>query len=404
MFRSAAICMLMVALRGLLPAQAPPDSVPASSNTPGAEYPRIHSDLRVTFRVSAPSAQKVQLVTGSDDNGLGKGPLGMVKDEKGFWTVTVGPAVPGFHYYWLSVDGFAANDPGSQTFFGWNKDSSGIEIPEKGTGFYEAKDVPHGEVRVHWYYSNITAMWRRVYVYTPPGYDGARTRYPVLYLQHGSGECERSWSNQGRVNFILDNLIAGKKAMPMIVVMENGMVAPRSGGEPTGVAQGGPARGGAQRRNEAFADVVVKELIPTIDAAYRTLADQPHRAIAGLSMGAGQATQIGLGNIDKFSGVGSFSGGGIRDFDPKTSNNGIFADAAAFNRKVPVLWYGAGTAEAGRVSGGKAAVEAMNRAGIKAIWFESPGTSHEWQTWRKCLYDFAPRLFRGGATAGKKGG
>jgi enterochelin esterase-like enzyme len=395
MFRTLTVILLAVALCGLLPAQAPPDSVPASSNMPGASYPRIHSDLRVTFRVTAPTAQKVQLMTGSDDNGLGKGPFDMVKDEKGVWTVTVGPAVPGFHYYWLSVDGFAANDPGSQTFFGWNKDSSGIEIPEKGVDFYEPKDIPHGEVRVRWYYSNITAMWRRVYVYTPPGYDGARTRYPVLYLQHGSGECERSWSNQGRVNFIMDNLIVEKRAAPMIVVMENGMVAARAAAPPA--AAPGAAPGASPRRNEAFAEVVVKELIPMIDATYRTLADQPHRAIAGLSMGAGQATQIGLNNLDKFSGVGSFSGGGVRNFDPKTSNNGIFADAAAFNKKMPVLWYGAGTAEAGRVSGGKAAVEAMNKAGIKAIWFESPGTSHEWQTWRKCLYDFAPRLFRAGS-------
>jgi enterochelin esterase-like enzyme len=244
-------------------------------------------------------------------------------------------------------------------------------------------------------------MWRRVYVYTPPGYDGGGGRYPVLYLQHGSGECERSWSNQGRVNFILDNLIAEKKAVPMLVVMENGMVAPRAGAAP---AQAGPgaAPGATPRRNDAFADVVVQELIPMIDAAYRTLADQPHRAIAGLSMGAGQATEIGLGNIDKFSGIGSFSGGGIRNFDPKTSNNGIFADPAAFNKKVPVLWYGAGGAEASRASGGKTAVETMNKAGIKAVWFESPGTTHEWQTWRKCLYDFAPRLFRGASAAPAK--
>ena len=397
MSRAMILAILLVALCGLSWAQAPPDSVPASSNLPGADYPRIHSDLRVTFRVSAPGAQKVQLMTGSDDNGLGKGPFEMVKDEKGIWTVTVGPAVPGFHYYWLSVDGFAANDPGAQTFFGWNKESSGIEIPEKGVDFSDAKDVPHGEVRARWYYSKITAMWRRVYVYTPPGYDSARMRYPVLYLQHGSGECERSWSNQGRVSFIMDNLIAEKKAAPMLIVMENGMVAPRAAGAAT---PGAP--GAAPRRNEAFADVVVQELVPMIDGAYRTIADQPHRAIAGLSMGAGQATQIGFAHLDKFSGIGSFSGGGVRNFDPKTSNNGIFADPAAFNKKVPVLWFGAGTAEAGRVSGGKTAVEAMNKAGIKAVWFEAPGTSHEWQTWRRCLYDFAPRLFRAVSTAPAK--
>lgn len=398
MSRALIPLILLAALAGFSRAQMPEDSVPAPSNLPGADYPRIHSDLRVTFRVSAPGAQTVRLVPGGDDNGLGKGPFDMIKDEKGVWTAIVGPVVPGFHYYWFAVDGFAANDPGSQTFFGWNKESSGIEIPEKGTDFYELKDVPHGEVRARWYYSQVTAMWRRALVYTPPGYDSDRRRYPVLYLQHGAGECERSWSSQGRVGFIVDNLIAENKAVPMIVVMENGMLAPRAGGPPAQAT-----RGSSQRRNEAFADLVVKELIPMIDATYRTIADQRHRAIAGLSMGAWQAVEIGLANTDKFSAIGAFSGGEIRNFDPKTSNNAVFADAAAFNRKVPVLWFGAGTMETARVAMGRGLVEAMNRSGIKATWFESPGTAHEWQTWRKCLYDFAPRLFRGGsgAPAGK---
>src|SRR5512140_3695599 len=145
--------------------------VPAASNVPGAEYPSIHPDLRVTFRATAPNAQKVQLSPGGDDNGLGKGPIEMTKDEKGVWTVTIPPAVPGFHYYWFSVDGFAANDPGSQTFFGWSKDSSGIEIPDKALDFYDIRAVKHGDVRTRWYYSKTTAMWRRIHVYTPPDYD-----------------------------------------------------------------------------------------------------------------------------------------------------------------------------------------------------------------------------------------
>lgn len=386
MRRVFALLFLLITVIGLCWAQAAGDSRPATSNLPGAEYPRVHSDLRVTFRVSAPGAQKVQVVPGGDDNGLGKGPYDMVKDEKGIWTVTIPPAVPGFHYYWFSVDGFAANDPSTFTYFGWNKESSGIDVPDKSLDFYDVKDVPHGDVRVHSYYSKTTAMWRRAVVYTPPDYDNnPKARYPVLYLQHGSGESERGWTAQGRANFILDNLIAAKKAVPMIVVMENGMVAPKAGSV---------AAGGTPRRNEAFGEMVVNDLVPMIDAAYRTMPDRMRRAIAGLSMGAGQATQIGLGNLDKFSHVGSFSGGGIRNFDPKASNGGIFADAAAFNKRVPVLWFGAGTAEAGRTTSGKAMVEAMNQAGIKSIWYEAPGTSHEWETWRKCLYDFAPRLFR----------
>jgi enterochelin esterase-like enzyme len=367
--------LIMSAVCGLCRAQANDDSQPAASNLPGAEYPRIHSDLRVTFRVTAPGAQKVMVVPGGDDNGLGKGPYEMVRDEKGAWTVTIPPAVPGFHYYWLQIDGFACNDPSTQTFFGWNKECSGIEIPDKAIDFYDVKDVPHGDVRARWYHSKTVASWRRAFVYTPPDYDSNPTkRYPVLYLQHGAGESERGWTAQGRANFILDNLLAAQKAQPMIIVMEN----------PTG----------NQRRNEAFGEVVLNDLIPMIDAAYRTIADREHRAIAGLSMGAGQAVQIGLSSLDRFAYIGSFSGGGIRNFELATSYNGVFKDAAAFNNKMKVLWFGIGTVEAARMQSGKAAVDAMAKAGIKVVWFEAPGTSHEWQTWRQCLYDFAPRLFR----------
>jgi enterochelin esterase-like enzyme len=381
---------LMFVVCGIGWAQAGDDSKPAPSNLPGAEYPRIHSDLRVTFRVTAPGAQKVQVVPGGKDNGLGPGPFDMVRDEKGVWTATTPPVVPGFHYYWLLVDGFPCNDPATLTFFGWNKESSGIEVPDQALDFYDVKDVPHGEVRARWYYSKTTGSWRRAMVYTPPDYDrNPKARYPVLYLQHGSGESERGWTAQGRANFILDNLIAEKKAQPMLIVMENGMVATKAGSTP---ALGQP--GAAPRRNEAFGEVVVNDLIPMIDATYRTLPDRMHRAIAGLSMGAGQAMQIGLGNLEKFAYIGAFSGGGIRSFDLKTSYSGAFSDAAAFNKRVPVFWLGAGTAEAERMTSVKKLVETLNQAGIKAIWFEAPGTSHEWQTWRKCLFDFAPRLFR----------
>ena len=275
------VLSLLMAVCGLAAAQ---DSAPASSNVPGAEYPRVHSDLRVTFRANAPGAQKVQLMPGGDDNGLGKGPFEMTRDDKGVWIATIGPVVPGFHYYWFVIDGFAANDPNSRTFFGWNKEASGIDVPEKGVDFYEIRDVPHGDLRVRWYYSKVSGMWRRVHLYTPPGYDSGNTRFPVLYLQHGSGESDKSWPNQGRVNFILDNLIAEKKAAPMLVVMENGMLAPRAGAPSAGT-----------RRNEAFGDVVTQELIPFIDREYRTLADREHRALAGTldGGGAGRADRHG---------------------------------------------------------------------------------------------------------------
>lgn len=368
----------VVAVCGMAWAQAADEAKPAASNLPGAEYPRVHSDLRVTFRMTAPGAQKVQVVPGGSDNGLGKGPFDMKRDERGVWTVTTPPAMPGFHYYWLQVDDFACNDPSTQTYFGWNKECSGIDVPDKALSFYDVKDVPHGDVRAHWYYSKTTGMWRRAMVYTPPGYDhDPQTRYPVLYLQHGSGENERGWTAQGRANFILDNLIAEKKSRPMIIVMENGMVAPKAGGSPAAKPPA-PSRG-----NAAFAELVVNDLVPMIDATYRTIPDRTHRAIAGLSMGAGQATQIGFGNLDKFAYLGAFSGGGMG------------RTAAKIDDSKPLLvWMGAGTAELGCMGSGKTTVEAMNKAGIKAVWFEAPGTSHEWETWRKCLYDFAPRLFQ----------
>ena len=199
------------------------DTRPATSNVPRAEYPRVQPDGRVTFRLKAPDARKVQAQPGGADNGLGKGPFDMERGDDGTWSVTTPPAVPGFHYYWLVVDGVAVNDPGSETFFGYGKPTSGVEVPEKGVDFYDINEVPHGEVRALWYHSKVTGKARRAFVYTPPGYDAAGgTRYPVLYLQHGAGEDERGWTAQGRANFILDNLIAAKNAKPMIVVMDNG--------------------------------------------------------------------------------------------------------------------------------------------------------------------------------------
>jgi enterochelin esterase-like enzyme len=368
---------LLAIVSGVAWAQAGGDSKPATSNVPGAQYPRIQPDSRVAFRVSAPTAQKVQVKPGGD--GLGKSPYDMVRDDKGVWTVTTPPAAPGFHYYFLLVDGFQCNDPGSQTYFGWNTETSGVEVPGR-EDFYEVKDVPHGEVRARWYWSKTTGQWRRAQVYTPADYDQSGSkRYPVLYLQHGSGENETSWVKQGRVSFIMDNLIASKQAAPMIVVMENGMVATRAG-----AAEG--------RGNGAFEDVVMNELIPAIDATYRTLANQEQRAIAGLSMGAGQAMQIGLGHLDKFAYIGSFSGG-IRGGDPKTAYHGVFADRAAFRGKVKLLWIGAGLAEAALHQANQEWHEALEKEGIPHVFFECP-YAHEWQTWRYDLRDFAPRLFR----------
>jgi enterochelin esterase-like enzyme len=368
-------------------AQTPDDSKPAETNVMGAQYPRIHSDLRVTFRVTAPTAQKVLVQPGGADSGLGAGPYEMVRDDKGVWTVTTPPAVPGFHYYWLMVDGFAANDPSSETFYGYGKESSGVEVPEKGVDFYDAKDLPHGEIHVKWYHSKVTGLWRRAYVYTPPGYDGDRTRYPVLYLNHGSGENETTWPRQGRANLILDNLIAEHKAVPMLVVMETAY-ATRQGATPEAVPNGPP------RVPDVFEDVVIGDLIPMIDSSYRTIADREHRAMAGTSRGGSQTLQITSKHMDQFAWIGAFSAPPIGAFDVKTALGGVFSDTAAYNKKVRLLWMGAGTKEERMHEGAKAMHEALEAAGIKHVFYESQGTSHEFQTWRRDLHEFAARLFK----------
>jgi enterochelin esterase-like enzyme len=378
----------------------PPGSRPATSNVRGAEYPCIHPDGSVTFRTEAPTAETVQVQPGPQpgdyDNGLGRGPFDMVRDEEGVWSVTVPPAVPGFHYYWFLVDGVAVNDPSSETYFGYDRQCSGVEVPEEGVDYYHPKDVPHGEVRSRWYHSATTGAWRRAMVYTPPSYDAdIDARYPVLYLQHGGGEDERGWTKQGRANFILDNLIAGGKAVPIIIVMGEGY-ASRPGMDPAPVVR----RGGSidlqalYRRFEVFERVLLDELIPTIDAAYRTVPDRDHRAMAGLSMGGMQTFHIALRHLDLFSHIGVMSGAPLGDFDAGTAYDGVFSDPSAFNERMRLLWFGAGTAEPGAYQRVESVRQALDSIGIDHVVYTSQGTAHEWLTWRRSLKEFAPLLFR----------
>ena len=385
--------------------RAEDQGVPAATNVPGAQTPSIHSDRRITFSLKAPEATSLQVAGG---DGLGVGPFPMTKGTDGTWSVTTPPSVPGFHYYWFVFNGVAVNDPASETYFGYGKETSGIEVPESGADFYAIQNVPHGEVRAKWYLSKTTGEWRRAFVYTPPGYDEhSSTRYPVLILQHGSGEDETGWTRQGRAQFILDNLIAAGKARPMIVVMDRGYAQRAGTSPPTG-----GSTAWLQDLHAAFTsfeDVVVHDLIPMIDASYRTMPDRKHRAMAGLSMGGMQTLFITLQHLDMFAYIGSFSGpiipglntgnlSGNRApevFDAKTAYGGAFADASAFNRRVKLLWLGVGSAESDQFrSGIGGAVVALRMAGVHLEYFESNGTAHEWQTWRRDLNDFAPRLFR----------
>jgi enterochelin esterase family protein len=396
------LLFLGLCVAAVLCGQPAGDSKPATSNVLNAQYPRLYSDGRAAFRLVAPNAAKVQLA-----GAVVASPVDMTKGADGAWTVTIPPAVPGFHYYWFVVDGLQVNDPSSETFFGYGRPTSGIEIPTPGEDFYFPKDVPHGQVRMTWYLSKITGAWRRAMVYTPPEYDlNTRVRYPVLYLQHGSGEDETGWTKQGFANFILDNLFAQKKAKPMIVVMERGY-ATRPGESPAGRGGGQTAgRGGEQAARgvlspSAFESVIISDLIPVIDRTFRTLSDRDHRAMAGLSMGGMQTFQITLNNLDKFAYIGGLSGAGggmgrgAAAFDVKTAYKGVLADAAAFNKRVKLVWVGSGSAELNGIGASVVSFrDALQKAGIKVVYYESPGTAHEWLTWRRDLNEFAPLLFR----------
>jgi enterochelin esterase-like enzyme len=383
---------------GLCWGQTTTECKPSTLNIPGAQYPCVYPDHRATFRLAAPDAQKVELKI------VGK-TFDMVKDADGAWTVTTPPLVEGFHYYSLAVDGATVADPATRTFFGSGWENSGIEIPEPAdVDYYLPRNVPHGQVSQRWYYSTITGKWRRCYVYTPPDYGAGKARYPVLYLLHGWGEDETGWYTQGHVDFILDNLIAAKKAKPMIIVMDNlNAVKPGEDGSifnARWLRPAGPPVSPADRRRllssftgATFTEMMFTDLIPMIERTYRVLPGRENRAMAGLSMGGMQTFLTTLSNLDKFAYIGGFSGstGAFGGFDPKTSNDGVFADAAVFNKKVKVLSLGTGSMEGPRT---KNFSEQLTQAGIKNVYFESPGTAHEWLTWRRCLNDFAPRLFK----------
>ena len=391
--------------------QPPADCKPNPLNIPGAPYPCIYPDNRVTFRVAAPDAQKVRVR-------LGPG-FDMSKEADGLWYATTTPQVVGFHYYSLAIDGAVVADPATRTFFGSGWHNSAIEVPEPAADgdYYSLKDVPRGTVRQQWYLSKVTGTWRRAYVYTPPHYDSdAKVKYPVLYLLHGWGENEQGWHAQGHVDVIMDNLIAEKKARPMIVVMDNlnavkpgesaslyfarGAITqavpqppPPAGAPPAGRAAG-PGRGGrGSLASSVFTEMMLTDLMPMVERSFRVAPGRENRAMAGLSMGGAQTFGTALANLDKFAYIGGFSGssGGRGGFDPKTSNGGVFADAVAFNKKVKVLFLGIGSAEG---PGTKTFSEQLTQAGIKNIYYESPGTAHEWLTWRRCFREFAPLLFR----------
>lgn len=360
------------------------DFKPSPVNQPGREYPQVNSEGRVRVRVEAPDAKRVQLDIGGVKYDL-------KKDDAGVWTGESAPQDEGFHYYQLNIDGASVPDPGSLYFYGAGRWGSGIEIPAHDRDFYALKKVPHGLVSEVNYFSEITRAWRRCFVYTPPVYEKDLTaRYPVLYLQHGSFEDETGWSSQGKANLILDNLIAEKKAEPMIIVMDNGYAF--KPGETTGSHS-------PSRPAMVFEEVLINEVIPMIDGRFRTLSDRENRAIAGLSMGANQTMRIIMNNLDKFAYYGGFSGTSnyprTDAINVETFLNGQFSDGEKINDQIKVLWLGLGTKEPEPFPGSIGAFrEMLDKQGIEHIYYESEGTAHEWLTWRRSLYQYAQRLFK----------
>ena len=348
------------------------DWKPAVTNQQGKEYPQVNSERRIKFRIVAPQAQSVG-VTFRDSTPF-------TKDADGAWTGYSRVLDEGFHYYSLKIDGAEVPDPNSLYYFGSNRWGSGIEIPAHDQDFYALKNVPHGHLREIFFHSKSTNSERRAFVYTPPDYDqSADQRYPVLYLQHGYGENEYGWGAQGHAGRIMDNLIAEGKAMPFIIVMTYGMTNEiRFGGM-------------AEFKIEPFQTVLIDELIPYVDANFRTLADQPNRAMAGLSMGGMETKTITLNNLTVFSHIGLFSGGSIAPGD--------IADMAAFKKKNKLVFVSYGSSEIGngqqprRGGDPKVAVDALKTAGVNSVFYVSPETAHEWQTWRRSLRELAPRLF-----------
>ena len=387
-------------------AQVTEDFKPASTNQEGKQYPMVNSQRMVRAQISAPEANSVKL-------DIGGVKYEMKKDANGVWTGESAPQDEGFHYYQLNIDGASVPDPGSKYYYGASRWGSGIDIPAADEDFYTVKNVPQGSVNEVYYYSSVTQQMRHGYIYLPAEYYANPTKkFPVLYLQHGMGENETGWGAQGKTGIIMDNLIAAGKAVPFIIFMDNGLNARKPGEQPMGF--GGPRPGGqrpqggarpaggqrprmsgadfakmARRMGGAFEEVLIKDIIPMVEKHYRVIADADHRAMAGLSMGGMQTHGITLNNPKTFAYVGIFSGGTIGADE--------LTDVPDFKATNKVLFMSAGGKEKGMAEGEGSvinAAEGLKKIGINAHSYISPETAHEWQTWRRSLYQFAQLLFK----------
>ena len=357
--------------------EVPADAVTGENTIPGNDFPKVDSQHRAYFRINAPQAKKV-IVDICDKK------YDMQPDGQGNFMAVTDPLPVGFHYYFMSIDGVRFIDPASETFFGTNREAGGLEVPEGPEGDYyrPQQGVPAGSVRSIYYFSKEQNKWRHAMVYTPAEYDqkqGLKKRYPVLYLQHGMGEGETSWTLQGKMQHIMDNAIAKGEAVPMIVVMESGDIK-----APMGRGQGMGDYGAS------FYPVLLNDLIPYIDSNFRTKTDRDNRAMAGLSWGGHQTFDIVFNNMDKFAWLGTFSGA-IFGLDVKTAYNGVFTNADEFNKKIHYMYMNWGSEDFIK---NQQIVDGLHQLGIKVDSSVSEGTAHEFLTWRRGLHEFIPHLFK----------
>ena len=374
--------------------EVPANAVTVENAIPGNEFPKIDKERRAYFRIEAPQARKVVVDICSKK-------YDMEPNGKGGFMAVTDPLPVGFHYYFMNIDGVNFIDPASETYFGCNREAGGLEVPEGPEGDYyrPQQGIPHGQVRSIYYWSEHSTKnghqpiansqqpgeWRHALVYTPAEYEKGKKKYPVLYLQHGMGEGETSWMLQGKMQHIMDNAIAKGEAVPMIVVMESGDIK-----APFNFAGGGSNQQGRSEYGASFYPVLINDLIPYIDANFRTKSDREHRAMAGLSWGGHQTFDVVLQNLDKFAWLGTFSGA-IFGLDVKTAYNGVFANADEFNKKIHYFYMNWGSEDFIK---SQPIVDGLRELGIKVDSSVSEGTGHEFLTWRRGLHEFIPHIFK----------
>ena len=372
------LLVFAVSLFSLLASSQTVTGKQASTNIRSAKYPQVLPDSRVMFRIKAPDAQRVQIDLGKKYD--------MARDTGGYWIVTTDSISEGFHYYSLLIDGVAVADPASESFYGMGRMASGIEIPFAGGDYYALKDVPHGDIRIKKYFSKVTNSWRQFYMYTPPGYDiNINTKYPVLYILHGGGEDERGWATQGKTDLILDNLIAGKNAKPMIVVMPD-----------ANLGAGGFSAEGIENSLKMFESEIKQEIIPFVEKNYRTLNNANSRALAGLSLGGLHTLYSGINNTDMFSFLGVLSSGWILPMQSKFADaqyDFIKTNTDKINKNLKSFWIAMGGKEDIAYNNCQVMLGKLDAMKIKHSYTEYPG-GHTWPVWRNNLYKFAQILFK----------